>query len=270
MSNGAHMDERSSRVADWLRIPVLLAALAVIPVIVLQESNLGEPWKTVGAIGNWLVWVIFALELGIMLAVVPSRRQWLRENPFALPLVLLTPPFAPATLQSARAFRLLQLLRLARSFRLLRRYFSLEGLRFVSVVMLFVVVAGGTAFTAVEKGHQRGDLSPWDGVWWAITEVTTSNSSVNPNTDAGRIIAIVVLVVGLGFVAMLTAGLAQAFLSRSIEEQVEEAVDEAVEDAFAAAGGVAVRGDAEVLARLSEIAGRLDRIEGRLAPGADP
>ena len=44
------MDERSRRVAKRFEVPVLLAALFVIPVIVIEESNVGDRWKTFGSI----------------------------------------------------------------------------------------------------------------------------------------------------------------------------------------------------------------------------
>ena len=44
-----------------------------------------------------------------MLAVVPDRGRWLRDHPLEVAIVVLTPPFLPASLQAARAFRLLRL-----------------------------------------------------------------------------------------------------------------------------------------------------------------
>ena len=41
---------------------------------------------------NWITWTAFAIELVVMLAVVPDRRNWLRHNPLAPIIVVLTPP----------------------------------------------------------------------------------------------------------------------------------------------------------------------------------
>jgi hypothetical protein len=43
------MDERSRRVAKRFEAPVLVAALLVIPVIVIEEANVSDTWKTLGA-----------------------------------------------------------------------------------------------------------------------------------------------------------------------------------------------------------------------------
>jgi Ion channel len=80
------------------------------------------------------------------------------------------------------------------------------------------VLAGGAAFAAVEtKDH----LSAWDGVWWAIQTVTTVGYGNPPvTTDGGRIIAICLMVTGIGFVAVLTVAAAERFVrSRRAEEE---------------------------------------------------
>jgi voltage-gated potassium channel len=90
------------------------------------------------------------------------------------------------------------------------------------------VLGGGAAFAAVEKEQH---LSAWDGVWWAITTVTTVGYG-RPfvTTDGGRIIAICLMVTGIGFVAVLTAAAAERFVrsrrevERAIEHQLEEVI----------------------------------------------
>lgn len=217
---------------------MLVAALLVIPAIVIEQSNVGEPWDTIAVVLNWATWLAFVAEVVIMLAVVPDRWGWLREHPLEVAIVLLTPPFVPASLQAARVFRLLRILRLLRAAVLMRRLLSLEGLRDVSVLAVLTVLAGGTAFAEVEGGQ---DLSSWDGVWWAITTVTTVGyGDIGPKTDAGRVIAIAVMLVGIGFVALITAAAAERFMRPSTE-------------ALAAEQG-----------KLDEIARRLETLEGRL------
>jgi voltage-gated potassium channel len=190
------VDERSRRVEAHLEWPMLVAALLVIPAIMIEQSDVGEPLDTVAVVLNWVTWLAFLGELVIMLAVVPDRWRWLREHPLEVAIVMFTPPFLPASLQAARAFRLLRLLRLVRAAKLARRLLSLEGVRAAAVLAVLTVLAGGTAFAAVEKDQ---NLSAWDGVWWAATTVTTVGyGDISPETSAGRAIAIAVMVVGIG------------------------------------------------------------------------
>jgi voltage-gated potassium channel len=240
------VDERSDRIAKRFDVPMLVAALLVIPVVAVEESSLGEPWSSLAAVLNWAIWLAFAAEVIVMLAVVPDRWRWVREHPLEVFIVIVSPPFLPTGLGDARALRLLRLVRLLRLASLSRRAFSLTGLRYVALLAGLTVLVSGAAYAAVEPGKK----TTWDGVWWAITTMTTVGYGGSPTTNVGRIITIGLLVVGIGFVAVLTGAIAQRFLASQIEY-----VSEATEQVEAT--------DAELLAELREIRHRLDRLEGR-------
>jgi voltage-gated potassium channel len=91
------------------------------------------------------------------------------------------------------------------------------------------VLGGGAAFAAVEKSQH---LSAWDGVWWAITTVTTVGyGDIKPHTDEGRVIAMVVMTVGIGFVALFTAAAAERFMrSQRAERQELQGVEQRLDE----------------------------------------
>jgi voltage-gated potassium channel len=219
------------RLAPWL----LVAALLTVPAIAIEESSVGEPWGDIATGINWMVWVAFAVEAVLMLRSVDSPWEWVREHPLEVVIVILTPPFLPASLQAARAFRLLRILRLLRLGFLVRRLLSTEGVRDAAVLAAVTILGGGAAFSAVEKGHHLHDPTTWDGVWWAITTVTTVGyGDQYPVTDAGRIIAIIVMSIGIGFIAIITAAAAERFLRTQRAERdelraVEAKLDEIIE-----------------------------------------
>lgn len=242
------MDQRSERIARRFDYPMLVAALLVVPVVAVEQSSLGEPWRALAGVLNWVIWLAFLTEIVVMLAVVPQKWRWAREHPLELFIVIVSPPFLPGGLQGARALRLLRLVRLLRLASLARRSFSLVGLRYVTIIALMTVLVGGAAYAAAEPGHN----STWDGIWWSITTITTVGYGGAPQTDLGRVITIGVLVVGIGFVAVLTGAIAQRFLAADVQ-----AVAETAEQVEAT--------DADILNELREVRKRLDRLEQRLA-----
>ena len=201
---------RAERVATWLRVPLIVAALLAIPTIIVQESELGEAWEALAAVLDWCIWTMFAANLAIMLSIVPDRRRWLIDNPLDVLIVVLTPPFLPATMKLARVLPVVRLVWLVVVANRLRNVFSLEGLRYAALIVFTVVVGGGVIFVAVEPGQ---NLSTWDGLWWAAETVTTvAYGDIYPTTALGRLVATVVMTAGIGFVALLTGALAQRFL----------------------------------------------------------
>ena len=203
--------QRAERVQRRFDPPMLVAALLVIPALAIEEGAPGEPWSTIALGLNWAIWLAFLAEALVMLALVPNRWRWIRSHPLDVAIVVLTPPFMPAALQSLRVFRLLRLLRLLKAVQLSRQLFSVHGLRWAAVVALTTIVAGGAAFAVVERPEQG--LSSWDGIWWALTTVTTVGyGDYTPATSGGRIIALLVMAVGIGFVALITAAAAERFV----------------------------------------------------------
>jgi voltage-gated potassium channel len=238
------MDERSERIQRRFDLPVLIAALLTVPLIVIEESDYGQPWEAIGVVLNWGTWLVFLAEVVVMLRVVPDRRRWVRENPIAVVVTALTPPFL-TVLAPVRLLRLLRVLRLLRLAPLMQRLFSLEGLRYTAILATVTVLAGGAAFAAVEP-HQ----TTADGMYWAITTMTTVGyGDVSPATTGGKLLAAVVMLVGIGFVAILTGAVAQRFLAPELEEEAE-----AVEEEIGAA-------ELEMVRELREIGARLRQLE---------
>lgn len=250
-------DRRVAQVERWFEIPVIVAALLVIPVIVIEESASSAAWQDVGDILNWTIWAVFAAEVIAGLAVSRSRAAWLRGHVLELAVVLLTPPFLPSSLQAARLVRLLRLLRLARLAKIGQKLFSLQGVKAAAFLALLAALGGGAAFTAAEQGRHPGHLTTWDGVWWSLgTMSAVGSGDLFPATTLGRVIGIAVMVVGLGFVTILTAALAERFIRQRVHSELASA-EEAVELRIDAS-------QADVLLEVQTIMRRLEQLERRL------
>jgi voltage-gated potassium channel len=224
--------ERAERMERRLEVPLLVAALLTVPAIILEESNTGPTLDAIAVALNWLIWLMFVAEVMLMLWVTTDRRRWLRTHPLELAITVLTPPLLPAGLQAARVFRLLRVMRLAKGAKIMRRLLSTEGIRDAAGLAFVTVLASRAAFSVVENGHHGNHYSAWDGIWWAASTVTTvGHGDEYPQTTAGRAIAIGLMLVGIGFVAILTAAAAERFMRTRRAEVVElRAVQERLDE----------------------------------------
>jgi voltage-gated potassium channel Kch len=85
------------------------------------------------------------------------------------------------------------------------------------------------------------------GLWWAVQTVTTVGYGDHvPATVAGRLVAALVMLVGIGFLTVITAAITSTFVSRSRREQTPSSAITPMEE------------------QLRQIAARLERIEAAL------
>ena len=239
--------DREAKAARLFELPIFIASLAVIPALVIEQAAESSGLRLAATALNWASWVVFATEVVVMSWVTPGRGTWARKHPLDVVITLVTFPLTLSALEALRAVRLVRLARTARLLRLVRaaqisdRWFSPAGLGWSAFIALLSVLAAGQAFTIVEDDPT---LSVWDGLWWAATTSTTVGyGDIYPTTTVGRMIALGLMFVGIGFVAMLTAAVAQRFVLRNAKES-SDAID-----------------TGRVLEELKSIQERLDRIE---------
>ena len=148
--------------AAWekrLKVPVIVAATSVLPLVALGLSQPTGAWHTVETVGHWAVWLTFFVEVAIMLAVVDDRLAWMSGHRLELLIVVVSSPLVPLALAVAPALRLLilvkafkalklskavKLAKLHKSVRLLRRKLTLTGAASVALGLLALVLGGLT------------------------------------------------------------------------------------------------------------------------------
>lgn len=208
--------EESGRVRTPLEPLLLAGALALIPVLLI-ETNASSTWQTVAFAANWVIWALFAVELMAVLIYAPRKWKALRAHWLDVAIVVLTIPLFGKFLSSLRLVRLARLLRLVRAGVILGRAIEAERavssgdvLRLAALLTVFIVVVAGAAQATFDANEFQ---SIWDGIWWAVVTVTTVGyGDLYPKDVEGRIIAIVVMLVGIGFLSVLTATVASQFI----------------------------------------------------------
>jgi hypothetical protein len=162
----------NGRVTHPFEPAILVATLALIPVLIIERDVSSGAWVTVAKVANWAIWGIFAAELIFILVVAPRKKAALRAHWLDVAIVLVTVPLYGELLSSIRAVRLFRLLRLlrasvvvARALQAERNLTSGNALRLVALATLFLTVIAGAVQSTVDthdfrrSGMASGGLS---------------------------------------------------------------------------------------------------------------
>ena len=217
----------SGRITHRFEWVVLVATLALIPVQVIELETSSSGWRNFAFAANWVIWAIFVAEMVFILTLAPRKAAALRAHWLDVTIIVVTAPPFGRFLSSLRLVRLVRLIRLARLTAILTRVVQRErvvssgaAFRFVAVLTVAAVVVGGSVEALVDT---HDFPSTWDGIWWAVVTVTTVGyGDLYPKSVDGRIIGMVVMLAGIGFLAVLTASIASTFVKTDRGAEYEE------------------------------------------------
>jgi voltage-gated potassium channel len=118
----------------------------------------------------------------------------------------------------------------------------------IATTSTVITVAAGFMASVVDDEQFP---SVGSGLWWAVQTVTTVGYGDNvPMTVAGRLLAVLVMLLGISFLTVITAAITSTFVSRS---RLDLASSEA---------------EAPTAEQLRELDRRLERIEAALTRGS--
>ncbi len=113
--------------------------------------------------------------------------------------------------------------------RFLREPVSIRGaVRVIVVATATVVVASGFVMRLLDH---REYPNIFKGMWWALQTVTTVGyGDVTPTHVSGRLVASVVMFVGIALLAIVTAAVTSTFVERA--QQAQQSILEAHEEEY--------------------------------------
>jgi len=174
--------------------------------------------------------MVYTVEYGIRLYLARPRLKYVTSFYGIIDLLAIVPFYLMVAfnLQAVRAFRLLRLLRLFKLVRYtqathrFRRAFDIarDDLVLFGVIALIVLYLSAIGIYHFEHDAQPDKFSSvFDSLWWAVVTLTTVGyGDVFPVTPGGRLFTFIVLVMGLGVIAV-PSGLLASALSRVRAEE---------------------------------------------------
>jgi len=197
----------------------------------------------------FVLWVIMLAEYVVRLVVTPDTRGYLKRR-WVEPATVVLPPLQGWHIVGIEKMTLLVHEAELRTESILKHH-SLFRVLIAVVATLFLGAWLVLLFEENAKGSNIHDYP--DSLWWAIVTVTTVGYGDRfPVTEGGRVVAVVLMLVGIGLIGVLTATVASVFVQEHTDANKEEFK----------------KGHADLGQRLSVISDRLADVEQRL--GATP
>ena len=113
-----------------------------------------------------------------------------------------------------------------------------------------ITVVAGLLMTLLDH---KNFPSSGSGLWWAVQTVTTVGYGDSvPTSLAGRLVAALVMLLGIGFLTVITAAITSTFVSRSRRERAPSDAEAALAEQF------------------RQLDSRLERIEAALGRSSSP
>lgn len=207
--NSQEMHARSKRQIIYEMIMFLLALMSV-SFIWIDDA---------GKVGLWVdrsVLLIFAADYFYRLFKSDRKWHYIRKHPFELIAIIpLDELFRFARL--ARLFRLIRAVLIvshySKTFFLILRTNGMEkvlafavGLIFVASIPIYMIEP------TIDEYH--------DALWWSIVTATTVGyGDLSPETALGRVIAVILMLFGIGLIGMVTASIATYFIGQDREKE---------------------------------------------------
>jgi voltage-gated potassium channel len=210
---------------------VLLIAAILLSILTVVLESIVEVRRQHGEllrVAEWSFTALFTLEYALRLSCARKPLRYARSFYGLVDLLSILPTYASVLIPGAQALLVIRTLRILRVFRVLKlaHYMresetllrALHASRrkisvFVFVLFTLVVVFGSLMYLI--EGPESGFTSIPRGIYWAVVTLTTVGyGDIAPQTNAGQVLASLIMIMGYGIIAVptgiITAELSQA------------------------------------------------------------
>lgn len=194
----------------------ILTVLAIAFLIAFSYPAFVDPvptsTQTLLNIVQWVSWIAFAIDLIYGLYKSASKASYLKKHPFEIAAVLF-PFLRPLRLMRVISFGGLAIQKIA-----IGRQFAITIK--VLIASIFIAYISAVQITITERAVEGSNIKNFeDGLWWAITTVTTVGYGDRfPTTTEGRFLAVVLMFMGISLVGVITASVAAWFVRMGQED----------------------------------------------------
>lgn len=224
-------DPRYGHAFDYAMIVLIVISIAAMAIETLPDFD-RDRWSGRFLAFDWVIVVIFTVEYGLRLWTAPSTLRYVFSFWGLIDLIAIAPFWAGLlfglpggeALFTLRVLRLAKLLRFVANVEVIERTFLLiwrEMLAFFFFAMLMMFIAAVGIYSFEHEAQPEAFASIPHAFWFAVATLTTVGyGDVVPVTATGKIFTFLILMIGIGIVALPVGFISSAF-SQAREEEKE-------------------------------------------------
>ena len=225
-------DTVPGRTFDWVMQALILFSIFSFSIETLPDLETGSR-KFLHATEVVIV-IIFTIEYLLRFYVADKKLSYVLSFSGLIDLIAILPFYLSSgidlrSLRIFRMFRLFRLMKLLRFGRAMRRFSRAFVIAKEEIVLFGVVTVMLMYLSAVgiyyfeHQAQPEAFKSVIHSLWWSVTTLTTVGyGDVYPITAGGKIFTFIMLMIGLGIVAIPAGLLASALSKARMEEQEEK------------------------------------------------
>ena len=145
-------------------------------------------------------------------------------------------------------------------FSLLETIFNSRRLRTILAALIFFIAIFGYLFYVSEPQVETFG----DGIWWALVTITTVGyGDITPLTTLGRVVAGLLMLLGLGLIATITAIVSAKFIQNYVDGHTNDDVLEKLQELETEIEKIEELED-NVLGKLKELEEEVDELNKKI------
>ena len=211
-------------------VVLFLVAFSIVTLTIDTLPNLPQSVSNALDVSELVITILFTIEYIVRIATSPRKRDYIFSFYGIVDLIAILPFYVSLgidlrAVRAFRLFRLVRLLKLTRYSKAMERfakaisYAKEEVVIFVFATSIVLYLAAVGIYSFEHDAQPEVFRSIFDSLWWAVATLTTVGyGDVYPITVGGKIFTFVILMCGLGIVAV-PAGIISAALSKVRREE---------------------------------------------------
>ncbi len=208
---------------------IVIIALSVITVIINTVDSIEQEYGNILHIIEWIFTILFTIEYILRLICCKRPAAYARSFFGVVDLLAILPTYISVFLPGGHVLLVVRILRVLRIFRVLKlvKYIGesemlIDALRssrrkitvFLFSVITIVIIFGSVMY--IVESSENGFTNIPQSIYWAVVTLTTVGyGDVTPHTHIGKVISMVIMVMGYGILAVPT-GIVTAEMTKAM------------------------------------------------------